>query len=292
MMTKIFNYKDSSEQIVPQEASFKSADGFKLHSVKWLPKTEPKAVIVLVHGIAEHSGRYGHVAEAFVNADFAVYSYDHRAHGKSEGEPRTYFTSFDLAVADLAVYIEIVRQENPTKKIFVYGHSMGSLISNLYVLRNQDKIAGWISSGSPLTVDKSLPAPIVMILSAIGAIAPTLRLAKIDPKDLTHDENIVNAYITDPLGDSKPTRLGMARGIISNSHVVIGQLPNLKMPILLLHGGSDKICPPSASPLIHEKAGSKDKTLKIYDGLYHEIHNETHYGRIMTDVIEWICGRV
>ncbi len=249
-------------------------------------------MIVLVHGIAEHSGRYGHVAEAFVNADFAVYAYDHRAHGKSEGEPRTYFASFDLAVADLAVYIEIVRQENPTKKIFVYGHSMGSLISNLYVLRNQDKIAGWISSGSPLTVDKSLPAPIVMILSAIGAIAPTLRLAKIDPKDLTHDENIVNAYITDPLGDSKPTRLGMARGIISNSHVVIGQLPNLKMPILLLHGGSDKICPPSASPLIHEKAGSKDKTLKIYDGLYHEIHNEPYYGRIMTDVIEWICGRV
>jgi acylglycerol lipase len=174
----------------------------------------------------------------------------------------------------------------------VYGHSMGSLISNLYVLKHQAKIAGWISSGSPLTVDKSLPAPVVMILSAIGAIAPTLRLAKIDPKDLTHDENIVQDYVTDPLNDAKPTRLGMARGIINNSHVVISQLATLKLPILLLHGSEDKICPPSASPLIHEKAGSTDKTLKIYDGLYHEIHNETYYGRIMTDVIEWICGRL
>lgn len=292
MNTKIFNYKDSSEQLVPQEASFKSADGLKLYSVKWLPKTEPKAVIILVHGIAEHSGRYGHVAEAFVNADLAVYAYDHRAHGKSEGEPRTYFASFDLAVADLAVYVEIVRQENPNKKIFVYGHSMGSLISNLYVLKNQDKIAGWISSGSPLTVDKSVPAPLVMILSAIGAIAPTLRLAKIDPKDLTHDENIISAYITDPLGDSKPNRLGMVRGIINNSHVVIAQLANLKLPILLLHGSEDRLCPASASPIIYEKAGSKDKTLKIYDGLYHEIHNETYYGRIMTDMIEWIYGKL
>jgi len=292
MTTKIFNYKDSAEQLISQEVMFKSSDGLKLHSVKWLPKTDPKAVIIIVHGIAEHIGRYEHVAQVFVDAGFAVYGYDHRTHGKSAGEPRTYFTSFDVPVADLTQFVELVQKENPNKKVFMYGHSMGSLISNLYALKHQDKLAGWISSGSPLAADTSVPAPVLMILTALSKVFPTLRLVKIPPTDLTHDVNIVNAYITDPLVDAQPTRLGMASGIIGNGKSVISQLGNLRLPILLLHGGEDKVCPPAASPLIYEKAGSKDKTLKVYEGLYHEIHNETQFGRIMSDVIEWILGRI
>ncbi len=292
MNTKIFSYKNSPDSVPAQEFTLTTTDNKNLYAVKWLPEAEAKAIIIIVHGIAEHIGRYEHVAQVFVDAGFAVYGYDHRTHGKSEGEPRTYFTNFNVPVADLAQFVELVQKENPNKKLFMYGHSMGSLISNLYALKHQDKLAGWISSGSPLATDTSVPAPVLMILTTLSKIFPTLRLVKIPPTDLTHDENIVNAYITDPLVDAQPTRLGMASGIVSNGKSVISQLGNLRLPILLLHGGEDKVCPPAASPLIYEKAGSKDKTLKVYEGLYHEIHNETQFGRIMSDVIEWVLGRI
>ena len=292
MTEKVFNYKDKPDTVSAQAFTLKTSDNLMLHAQKWLPDSEPKAVVLLVHGIAEHIGRYDHVAQAFVSADFAVYGYDHRTHGKSDGDPRTYINPFTQAIDDLALVVTHVRQENPTQKLFVYGHSMGSLISNLYILKNQDIVAGWISSGSPLTSDSNTPALVVQILSFISKFAPTLQLVNIPPTDLSHDQNIVQAYIHDPLVNAKPTRLGMASAIISHSKTVISQLNTLRLPILLLHGNADKICPMSASKLIYEKASSADKTLKIYEDLYHEIHNETLYGRIMSDIIEWIMGRL
>jgi lysophospholipase len=152
-------------------------------------------------------------------------------------------------------------------------------------------VAGWISSGSPLTSDSNTPTLVVQLLTVLSKIAPQLQMVNIPPSDLTHDQNIVQAYIHDPLVNAKPTRLGMASAIVSQSKVVISQLGTLRLPILLLHGSDDKICPMSASQLIYEKASSTDKTLKIYEGLYHEIHNETLYGRILSDIIEWVYGR-
>ncbi len=292
MTEKVFNYKDKPDTVPAQAFTLKTSDNLMLHAQKWLPDGAPKAVVLIVHGIAEHIGRYDHVAQTFVEAGLAVYGYDHRTHGKSDGEPRSYIIPFTQAVDDLALVMTHVRQENPTTKIFMYGHSMGSLISNLYVLKHQDQLAGWISSGSPLTSDTSAPALVVQILTLLSKIAPTLQMVNIPPTDLSHDQNIVNAYINDPLVNAKPTRLGMASAIISHSKQVISQLNTLRLPILLLHGSADKICPMSASQLIYEKAGSADKTLKIYEDLYHEIHNETLYGRIMSDIIEWIMGRL
>lgn len=292
MTEKIFNYKDKPDTVPAQAFTLKTSDNLMLHAQKWLPDGEAKAVILIVHGIAEHIGRYDHVAQVFVEAGFAVYGCDHRAHGKSDGEPRTYITPFTQTVDDLALVVTHIREENPTKKLFIYGHSMGSLISNLYVLKHQDQFAGWISSGSPLTSDTTASTLTIQFLTALSRIFPTLALVKLPPTDLSHDENIVQAYINDPLVNTKPTRIGMAREIIEQSKLVISQLHTLHLPILLLHGSDDKICPMSASKLIYEKAGSPDKTLKIYEDLYHEIHNETLYGRIMSDIIEWIMGRV
>lgn len=291
MTEEIFTYKDSPDTIPAQTFTLKTSDNLMLHAQKWLPSGEPKAVILIVHGIAEHIGRYDHVAQVLVEAGLAVYGYDHRAHGKSDGQPRSYIHPFTKAIDDLGLMVNHVRQENPTKKLFIYGHSMGSLISNLYVLKNQDIVAGWISSGSPLTSDSHTPALMVQMLTVLSKIAPQLQMVNIPPSDLTHDQNIVQAYINDPLVNAKPTRLGMASAIVSQSKMVISQLGTLRLPILLLHGGDDKICPMSASQLIYEKANSTDKTLKIYEGLYHEIHNETLYGRILSDIIEWIYGR-
>lgn len=292
MTEKIFTYKDKPDTVPAQAFTLKTTDNLMLHAVKWLPETEAKAVMLIVHGIAEHIGRYDHVAQIFVEAGFVVYGYDHRAHGKSAGEPRSYIMPFRQAVDDLALVVEHVRRENANKKLFLYGHSMGSLISNLYVLQYPNGVAGWISSGSPLTSDSTVPALMVRLLTLLSKIAPKLPLINIAPQDLTHDQNIVQAYINDPLVNTRPTRLGMANAIVSHSKTVIHQLDTLRLPILLLHGGADKICPPSASQLIYEKAASADKTLKVYDGLYHEIHNETQYGRIMSDVLEWMLGRI
>ncbi|MCL4254531.1 MAG: alpha/beta hydrolase, partial [Anaerolineae bacterium] len=258
MTEKIFNYKDKPDTVSAQTFTLKTKDNITLHAQKWLPNGESKAMIIIVHGIAEHIGRYDHVAQVFVEAGFAVYGHDHRTHGKSEGEPRSYITPFTQAVDDLGLMVAHIRQENPTQKLFMYGHSMGSLISNLYILKHQDQFAGWISSGSPLTSDTTTSTLTIQFLTALSRIFPTLALVKLPPTDLSHDENIVQAYINDPLVNTQPTRIGMAREIIEQTKLVISQLNTLRLPILLLHGSDDKICPVSASKLIYEKAQHDD----------------------------------
>ncbi len=263
-------------------------DGIRLHTVSWLPAGDPRAAVLLVHGIAEHSGRYAHVA-AHLNAQgYAVYSFDHRAHGQSSGEPRSFIADFDLPVADTRLVFEALQAQQPGKKLFIYGHSMGSFVTLLFAMRYQAELAGVISSGCPLTIDTTVPAAVVMIGNILNSILPMLPLVKLELAAISRDPAVVTAYNNDPLVVQTPVRVRMATSYNQALKALRPALGQLRVPLLLLHGEADRIAPVSGSQLVYDQAGAGDKTLKRYPGLYHEIHNEPEKAQVLADITDWL----
>lgn len=270
------------------ENSFVSAvDGLKIFTQSWLPQGEARAVIVVVHGLGEHSSRYGHVAAAFNAAGYAVYALDHRGHGRSGGE-RAYFDSFDHAVADLKQFVDSVKSAQPNQKLFIYCHSLGTLVGLSYALRYGAGLSGMIVSGTPLEVESQTSRVLVLGASLLNSLAPKTSIASLPPEFLSTDPAAVKAYEQDPLNDHKSPRARMGYHVLHVSRAVKAGLPTLKMPLFIIHGGGDRICPPAGSETLHRGAGSADKTLKIYSGLYHEIHNEKDQASVLADMVGWL----
>jgi lysophospholipase len=266
---------------------FQTADGLEIHTETWAPEGEPKSGVVLAHGMGEHIGRYGHVAMRLAGAGYAVFGLDHRTHGKSGGTPRTYFREFDLAVHDLSQYIDLLSAK---LSLFVCGHSMGSAMATWLALRRQDRLAGLISSGSPLAVDSAVPGWFVVAGNCLRLMTPRLPLMKLSAEGICRDPAVVAAWRTDPLVHTGRVRAGMAINFRMLADLR-GRLGALRLPILALHGGDDRLTPAAGSRLLCERAGSQDKTLKIYPGLWHEIFNEPEKDRVLSDVIEWLEAR-
>jgi lysophospholipase len=288
----IFIFMKEKPALKTMTDTLQTADGLTLHTQGWLPDADPKAVVLLVHGIAEHIGRYTHVAAFLVERGCAVYGLDHRTHGRSQGEPRVYIPDFDRAVNDLKQFFDRVKAAHPGKKIFVYGHSMGSFLATSFAVRYQDEMAGLISSGSPVRVEDTIAPLVIRVGSLLNAVAPRLKLIKLDLNAISRDAAVVAAYNADPLVVNQPVRVGMAVGYQQAVGRLSQDLPRLRLPLLLLHGGADRIAPPSGSEQVYREAQSADKTLKIYPGLYHEIHNEPEQAEVLADVAAWLDARV
>ncbi len=265
-------------------------DGITLHTESWLPDNPPKAVVLIVHGLAEHIGRYAHVAEYLVARGYAVYGLDHRTHGRSGGEPRVYITDFGLVLDDLKQYFDRVKAAQPGRKIFIYGHSMGSFLATAFTVRHQSEIAGLISSGSPLHIEATVPAYIIQISNLLKIVAPRLKLVRLDLNSVSRDPAVITAYNADPLVLNQPVRLGMAAGYQKAVAQLKQDLTRLRLPILLLHGSADRITPASGSEHLYQMVQSSDKTLKLYPGLYHEIHNEPEQDTVFADIVTWLDG--
>lgn len=268
-------------------ATLRTSDGLTLHTVNWLPPGDPKAVVVIVHGVSEHSARYDHVAQYLNEHGYAVYSYDHRGHGKSEGE-RVFFENFDVPVNDLKQYVDQVRAAHPGKKLFLYGHSMGSLISSLFVLKHQNLLAGFISSGSPIGLDTAAPAPLIFIGRILSQLAPKMHFLPVDPKTVCSDPEVVKQYIEDPLVDHNKLRTSTAYGITKNGVDVRNRAGEIKLPLLMVHGEKDTLTPLAGSQALNQRAGSSDKTLKVYPGMFHEVHNEKDWKTVLNDIVTWL----
>lgn len=269
--------------------NFQSADGTTIYSESWLPDAEPRAVVMIVHGLGEHIGRYSHVAPKLVDAGYAVYGLDHHGHGKSGGEPRTYFDRFDQPLDDLKEYLHTIKITHPGKKIFMYGHSLGSLITLSFALRYQQELAGLVISGSTLAVETTQPAVMLAAASVLNKIAPKLAITPPVPSTtLSRDEAVSRAYDADPLVEHGNVRVRMGYQIISMSRYVKAHLSELKLPIFIFHGAADQLTPPPGSQLVYDGAGSTDKTLKFYDNLRHETHNEPEQGMVIDNIIQWL----
>jgi len=269
--------------------SFQSADGTKIYTESWLPDGAAKAVVIIVHGLGEHIGRYSHVAPRLVDAGYAVYGLDHHAHGKTGGDPRTYFDSFDQPINDLKQYFDTIKAAQSGKKIFMYGHSLGSLITLAFALKYQQGLAGLILSGATLAAETTQPALLVSAAGILNSIAPKLAISPPLPSSvLSRDEAVMRAYDTDPLVEHGNVRVRMGHQIVSTSRYVKAHLSDLKLPLFIFHGADDKLCPPAGSQILYDGAGSSDKKLKFYDGLRHETHNEPEQGMVIDNIINWL----
>ena len=267
--------------------TFQTGDGLRIQTVRWLPEATPEAIILLVHGIAEHAGRYEHVAETFTAPGYAVYSLDHRGHGNSEGD-RAHLDSIDQAVDDLEVYYRNIRDDQPDTPIFVLGHSMGALISLHFVLRHQQDLAGWISSATPLYVDLETPRWLLGLGRILRRYLARVHLLPLDAMSISRDAAVVEAYNADPLVYRRPTRIGTGMSIVDAARAGRERLHELALPIYVVHGSSDRITPPEGSQYLYEHAGADDKTLKLYPGLYHELHNEPEKTEVLQEMIDWL----
>jgi alpha-beta hydrolase superfamily lysophospholipase len=271
-----------------QTSSFTTLDNLKIHTVNWLPPNKPSAGVVLVHGYGEHIGRYTHVAEALVNGGYAVFGLDHRGHGKSAGL-QAYFENIEQPVKDLAQYFEQIQQQHPGMKLFMLGHSMGSLLALAFALKYPTELTGLLLSGCAVNGDETVPSPILALANILKNIIPTTPLIPgLPPTELSTDTAVVAAYQQDPLVYTGAWRVGMGALLINTGKILREQANQLALPLLVLHGAEDKITPVSGSKLIYERAASTDKTLKLYPGMRHEIMNEREKERVLTDILAWL----
>jgi len=269
-------------------SSFKTSDGLKIHTESWLPDGEPKAVVLIVHGYAEHIGRYAHVAERLVERGYAVYGLDHRGHGSSEGL-RAHFDSFHQPVNDLKQYYDQIKAQHPARKTFLWAHSMGSLIGLTFALRYQDELAGMVVTGTAVDGDATQPAAMIAIGKVLSKIVPKLALIPALPASaLSHDPAVVAAYDSDPLNYRGAFRIGIGSLLIAAGQNLRARARELRIPVIFMHGSDDPVVPKSGSEYMYMSASSSDKTLQIYPGLLHEVHNELEKDTVLTDALNWL----
>jgi acylglycerol lipase len=266
------------------------ARGRRIFWQSWKPDASANAVIVIVHGAGEHGGRYEHVAARLVAAGYAVYAPDHRGHGRSEG-PRALIERLDDAVADVDGVVGMGADRHPGLPVFMLGHSMGGAIALRYALAHQDRLAGLILS-APLAALEAVPAPLRLVGRALSAVAPRTPLIAIDASLVSRDPAVVTAYRDDPLvlHGKLPARTAaeLADAVEGFPHTV-GQIT---IPVLILYGTADGLCPPAGSVMLGERIGSAEKTVRSYDGLFHEILNEPEREAVLDDVLGWLSARM
>ncbi|MGC9176430.1 MAG: lysophospholipase [Thermoplasmata archaeon] len=246
-----------------------------------------KKYIIGIHGFAEHSGRYDEFSRNLAKNGFSVIMYDLRGHGKSStSENIGYIKNFDEFINDTFSFIEIMGEKLKNNKFVLYGHSMGGLILLKYATKYNENIDGLISSG-PATI-MNVNSLTKTFLTLMAKISPKSRVKlPIKPEFLTHEQTIWEAYINDPLVFKRPT-VNLIYEMYKGSKSIWKDLNKINVPILMLHGGEDKIVPKVATELAFEKISSKDKAKKIYQGMYHEIHNELDRNIVYNDISEWL----
>ena len=270
-------------------AALTGARGRQIFWQTWTPDAAPAAVVVLAHGAGEHSGRYEHVAARLVDAGYAVYALDHRGHGRSEG-PRALIERVDLAVADLDQLVVLAVAAHPGAPVFLLGHSMGAMIALRYTAVHQDRLAGLILSGA-LAALESVPPALRLIGRLLSAIAPRTPLIAIDPSLVSRDPAVVDAYRNDPLVCHGKLPARTAAEIADTVAALPATVGVITVPTLILYGTADRLCPPHGSVMIGERVGSADRTIKAYEGLFHEIFNEPERDAVLDDVCDWLSAR-
>lgn len=256
----------------------------------WLPDSSPSAVVVLVHGAGEHSGRYEHVTARLAGAGYAVYAPDHRGHGRSEG-PRALIDRTDAAVADLDQLVVLAQEAHPGTPVFMLGHSMGAMFALRYAPLHQDRLAGLILSGA-LAALEDVPTSLRLIGRLLSMLAPRAPLIAIDASLVSRDPSVVDAYRADPLVHHGKLPARTAAEIADAVDAFPTSVGAITVPVLIMYGTEDRLCPPAGSVMVAERIGSADKTVRAYEGLFHEILNEPEREEVLADVLAWLSDRV
>lgn len=271
------------------EAILKSKDGIDLFVRGWEPENKPKAVVALIHGHGEHVGRYEHVAEAMTEAGYVFAGFDLRGHGKSGGI-RGHFPSWDAVTQDIRDFFVFLTQRYPDLPQFLYGHSLGGLIVLTYALEKKTRLNGVIASGAALRSQIHDQKLKVTIAKVLGSIAPTTLIPSgLDISFLSRDPAVIQAYNSDPLVHERMS-LGFGKAGLNATDYVWQHAEQFSLPLLIMHGAADRNTYPHGSADFSKLAAknNQDITLKLWDGLYHEVHNEPEKEQVIKFVIDWL----
>jgi alpha-beta hydrolase superfamily lysophospholipase len=276
------------------EESVATSDGLRLH-LRRCEAESPRAEALIVHGFGEHSGRYGALTDHLVKAGYSVTAYDHRGHGQSEGLPG-HIESFSLYEDDLHQILTRLRLTVEYSKLFIIAHSMGGLVTLRYLSQSASRlggasIAGAVISAPLIAVAAPVPAHKLMIGRVAARVAPRLRLDnEVDPSVLSRDPEVGRAYAADPLVNRRVSARWFSEAVQAMNQVV-GWAPEIKVPVLLMHGTADRLASFEATRQIYQQIGSADKDLIAYQGYYHELFNEPEREEIFRRVTEWLDAR-
>lgn len=263
------------------------AGGESLYRRCWLPEGAPTAVVALVHGVAEHSGRYMNVVGPLVDAKIAVCSYDQRGHGRSSG-PRVHIEDWSQYREDLIANLDAIRVEYPGLPIVIYGHSMGSLVVLDYLMTEPGGLAGAIISGvaiQPVGVGSRAQ---ILLARALTGIVPRLSVdLGINAASLTQDAKALEEFRRDPLMTSRATVRWATEGLDTVTRVRDG-LDRVSLPPLVLHGEDDPLNHIDGARMLFDAASHRDKTLRIYPDTLHEPHNDLIHPQVAADVVQWV----
>ncbi len=254
-----------------EEGNFRGLKQYSIYYQRWLPDADPRAVLPIAHGFGEYSGRYANVVDYFEPRGYAIYALDHRGHGRSDGE-RVMVDHYSDYLADLKTFFDIVRREQPGKKIYLVGHSMGAAISTAYAARYQAELAGLVLSGGGLTTDKTPPRPAGLALH----------------ETLSRDPAVIEAYVSDPLVFHGTPPTGRNSAMAQMREDLPALALEIRLPILIMAGYASPLGDGPRSEALFEAVGSEDRTLKLYPELMHEIFNEPEHPQVLGDLNAWL----
>ncbi len=270
----------------------RGAGGLVLRTRRWLPAGEPRALFVLVHGLAEHAGRYAGLVRAMRTRGFAVFALDHRGHGESGGR-RAQIDRFDFLIEDLTLLVDSARAAFPRKPLVLFGHSMGGAIAFAWAVRHPDELAALILSGPLLGIDGAAAAsPLrLALVRTLSRLAPNLPALTLPADAVSRDPESVRAYESDPLVHRGAIPARTAAELMQHVGAFAAGAPSLRMPVLVLHGTGDRLVPLAATLPVVQAIGSRDKTVRHYEGLYHELLNEPERAQVLADIVGWLEAR-
>jgi alpha-beta hydrolase superfamily lysophospholipase len=269
------------------EGTLVTSAGSALYYQSWTPGDRPKASLLVAHGLAEHSGRYEHFANFFVNRGYAVFALDYPGHGKSEGD-RCHIKQFSEYTDSITSLLNRVRQESPGAPVFLVGHSMGGLVAICYLIAHQEQFAGSVISGAAVQATVELSFVQRLMMNLFSKILPKLRVLQLDASQVSRDPAVVDRYRKDPLVYNGKVTARLAEQFVSTIAWIKGRLGDIELPMLILHGSADGLTSPEGSKMLHRQIGSEDKKLIIYEGLYHEVYNEPEQDAVLSDVVNWL----
>jgi acylglycerol lipase len=270
------------------ESGYFDGPGGRLFERHWSPDGyAAPAHLVIVHGYAEHSGRYEHVGAYFAERGYTVHAYDLRGHGQSDGE-RVLVRSMTEHLDDLDTFLARVRERAGDAPVFLLGHSMGGGIVTLAMVTRRSRVRGVVLSAAVLPVGGVGQAMLGRVLMLVGRLAPRLGLRALAAETISKDPAVVALYDADPLNYRGKMPAGTVAAMFRAGRVIDKRMETITDPLLIMHGSADALTQPDGSRRLYERVASVDRTLKLYEGLYHEILNEPEQRQVMDDMALWM----
>lgn len=254
---------------------------------EWTCGSEPKGIVLLVHGLGEHCERYNKLGSVLNQAGYDLSSIDLPSHGRSDGKRGHIdaFSDFNKAVLQLH---SLIRDAHPNTAIHLLGHSMGGLIASSVLLEHQDKFSSALLSGAAIQSPQEPPSWQVSLIRTIAKFAPKLGMLALDASGISKDSAVVDDYMNDPLVNKGKLSAGFLSEMFATMNHVKDNAGTINLPLLIMHGSDDVMTAPAGSQLLYDTISSNDKSLKIYSGLLHEIFNEPEVDIVHFDVLNWL----